>query len=394
MEERGSKNVRDVILPCQGGRHRVRLGIGLRFWRSARCPRCRSAVDPTRILRTLRWWANLLRPASAAWTHKAVWLAAASYLALAVSAALLLWTLSDRWWPVTVLLFGPRWTLLLPLVLLIPTALIWDRSLVAPLVLAGVVILGPVMGFRTGWRTLLPRGEAVEDLRVVSFNAAGGGSLHLPPPELLARWNGDIVAIQECGQVLAEGLRQVPGWQVDSQSRICLASRFPIKEAHKMDREAPEFAGGSGLVITYRLDVHGVPVHVTNVHLETPRAGFELIRSGRLAAGIPKTREKSLLRDVELRRARLWVERFDGPHIVLGDFNTPPESRSYRKAWGDWQNAFSLTGRGLGGTRLNGWIRARIDHIVSDHHWTVIRSWLGEDLGSDHLPILAVVRLR
>jgi vancomycin resistance protein VanJ len=161
-----------------------------------------------------------------------------------------------------------------------------------------------------------------------------------------------------------------------------------------MDRESLEFAGGSGLVITYRLDVRGVPVHVTNVHLETPRAGFELIRSGRLAAGIPKTREKSLLRDVELRRARLWVDRFDGPHIVLGDFNTPPESRSYRKAWGDWSNAFSLTGRGLGGTRLNGWIRARIDHVLASRHWTVIRSWLDEDLGSDHLPILASLRLR
>jgi vancomycin resistance protein VanJ len=163
----------------------------------------------------------------------AVWLAAAAYLALAVSAALLLWTLSDRWWPVTVLLFGPRWTLLLPLVVLAPSALVWDRSLLVPLALAALVILGPVMGFRTGWRTLLPRGEEVEDLRVVSFNAAGGGSLHLPPPELLARWKGDIVAFQECGKALAEGLRRVPGWEVDSRSGLCLASRFPIMEAHQ-----------------------------------------------------------------------------------------------------------------------------------------------------------------
>jgi vancomycin resistance protein VanJ len=385
---------RDVIVPCRGGGHRVRLGKGLRFWRAARCPRCRSPVDPTRLRRATRWWANLLRPASAAWTRRAAWLGAVAYLAFALGSAVLLWSLSDRWWPATVLLFGPRWTLLLPLALLIPTALLWDRPLLAPLVLAGLLILGPVMGLRTGWRTLLPGGEGDGAIRLVSFNAQGGGSLSLSPPELLAGWMADIVGIQECGPSLAEGLRRVPGWEIHARTGLCLASRFPIEEVRQMDREALEFAGGSGLVTTYRLDVRGETVHVTNLHLETPRAGFELLRSGRLAEGIPKTREKSFLRDVELRRARLWVDRFQGPHIVLGDFNTAPESRSYRRSWGDWQNAFSITGRGLGGTRLNGWIRVRIDHVVTDGHWAVMGSWLGEDLGSDHLPLLAEVRIR
>jgi vancomycin resistance protein VanJ len=321
-------------------------------------------------------------------------LGTASYVALAIGAAVLLWTLSDRWWAVTVLLFGPRWVLLLPLAVLIPSALTWDRPLVMPLALAGLVVLGPVMGFRTGWRTLLSPEESDRDIRVVSFNAQSGENLFLSPPDLLAEWEADIVAFQECGRTLAEGLRELEGWYVDVRSRLCLASRFPLAEVHEMDRETLEFAGGSGIVATYRLRLDAADVHVTNLHLETPRAGFELIRAGRLAAGIPKTREKSLLRDVELRRARVWVDRFDGPHLVLGDFNTPPESLSYRKAWGDWRNAFSLTGRGLGGTRLNGWIRARIDHIVTDQHWTPTRSWLGKEVGSDHLPILAVVRLR
>jgi len=385
---------RDVIVACEDGRHRVRLAGGLRFWRSARCPRCWAPVDPARVRRTLRWWGNLLKPASPAFTHTAVWLAAWASVGLAVGAAFLLWGFSDGWWPATVLLFGPRWTLLLPVALVIPAALIWDRPLLGLLTVAALVILGPVMGFRTGWRPLLPRGEGSPEIRVVSFNAAGGSSLYQPLPQLMARWRGDVVAFQECGPALRDGLRQLSGWEVDTRGGLCLASRFPIADVRQMDREALEFAGGSGLVATYRLDVHGIAVHVTNVHLETPRAGFELIRAGRLASGIPKTREKSFLREVELRQARLWVDGFPGPHLVLGDFNTPPESRSYRKSWGDWHNAFSRTGRGLGGTRLNGWIRARIDHILASDHWSVVHSSLGQDVGSDHLPILATLRLR
>ena len=173
-----------------------------------------------------------------------------------------------------------------------------------------------------------------------------------------------------------------------------MVSRFEIAEVLEMDRDALEFAGGSGMVVTYSLDPSGSPFHVTNIHLETPRAGFELIRAGRVVEGISKTREKSLLREVELRRARAWMDRFQGPHLVVGDFNTAPESRAYRASWQDWQNAFSRLGRGFGGTRLNGWIRVRIDHILADTLWVVTRSWLGQETGSDHLPMMAEVRRR
>jgi len=132
-------------------------------------------------------------------------------------------------------------------------------------------------------------------------------------------------------------------------------------------------------------------VLLTNVHLETPRAGLEQIRAGQLEEGASKLEEKSSLREIELRRARRWVDQFSGPQIVTGDFNTPPESPIYRDAWSDWQNAFSLTGRGFGGTRMNGWIRARIDHVLANEDWKVVRSWVARDVGSDHRPISIVL---
>jgi endonuclease/exonuclease/phosphatase (EEP) superfamily protein YafD len=263
------------------------------------------------------------------------------------------------------------------------------------MVLSGLILVGPVMGFQTGWRSILTGRGAGEELRIVTLNARGGNALVWSAANLLGDWQVDVAAFQECGGALADGLRHLPGWHVDVRSGLCLASRFEILGTREMDREALLAAGGAGKVATHELDLgNGSSFLLTNLHLETPRAGFELIRVGRLTRGIQLVREKSFLRTIELRQARFWTEGFLGPHIVVGDFNTPAESRSYREAWGEWQNAFSKAGSGFGGTRLNGWIRVRIDHILANDHWEVLDAWLEEDVGSDHLPTGARLRLR
>jgi len=388
-----NKNPRDIVVPCTGGRHPVRLARGRRFWLAARCPVCRAPVDPNRTRRVLRWFTRLGRPASADWLHQVVWWGSLSFLLLTIVALGLLWGLSDRWWPATILLFGPRWVLLLPLSVLLPLALFTDRPLIPPLGLAGLIVIGPVMGFQIGW-SLLSVERQDRDIQVVSFNTGGRSTLARSPATLVADWGADVTAFQECERRLRAAFRQLSEWHVDTRSGLCLVSRFEILEVTEMEREALESAGGSGVVVTYKLDVDGTPLYLTNLHLETPRAGFELIRAGQLRDGIPKVREKSFLRGIELRRARIWADGFDGPHIVLGDFNTPPESRLYRQAWAGWQNTFSLAGSGLGGTRLNGWIRVRIDHILANEEWKVIEAWVEEDVGSDHLPIVARLRRR
>ena len=342
----------------------------------------------------MRWLLNLGRPLSRAWYHRGVCWGSLGYLALVLLTALLLWGLSDRWWPATTLLFGPRWVLLLPLALLTAAALVWDRALLMPLSLATLVILGPVMGLRTGWRGLFVEEDPDQDIRVVSFNARGGGNLIRTPINLLTDWDADIAAFQECREDLRQGLQELEGWHTHSVAGLCLVSRLEIREMQEMNREDFEYAGGSGLVATYRFALGERPFYLTNLHLETPRAGFELLRSGQVREGAWVTQQRSFLRGAEMRRARMWVNGFVGPHLVVGDFNTPPESLNYRSAWSDWQNAFSSVGRGLGGTRLNGWIRVRIDHIVANQEWEVVDSRLGQDVGSDHLPMIATLRLR
>jgi len=385
---------RDIIVPCEGGGHNVRLGRGFRFWKRARCRICQSPVDPKRTRRVLRWFTNFAWPAKHTLVYRGIWLATVGYLAFAIVTAACLWGLSDRWWLATVLLFGPRWVLLLPLAVLAFAVLILDRYLLPLSAVAGLIILGPVMGYHTGLGSLSVLEDPSQDIRFVSFNAEGGEKLFTNPLNLLTEWDAHVIAVQECGRVLWRELREVPGWNVDTSAGLCLATRFDIVEIQEMDREALEFAGGAGTVVTYTLNAGDFSFYLTNLHLESPREGLGLISVGRLGKGIPEIREKSLLRAVELSRARRWVDQYQGPHVVVGDFNTPQESRSYRESWSDWQNAFSEVGRGIGGTRLVGWIRPRIDHVVANHDWTVVNAWIEPDAGSDHLPTAASLRLK
>jgi endonuclease/exonuclease/phosphatase (EEP) superfamily protein YafD len=214
---------------------------------------------------------------------------------------------------------------------------------------------------------------------------------------MLREWRADVAAFQECTGTLRSELRALTpdhGWHTDARASLCIASRHPIVDAQQMDREDFVFAGGSGLVVTWTLAVGSTDtVHVTNLHLETPRAGLASIRRGRLREGSARTNETSFLRSLELDRARRWAFAFNGPHLVLGDFNTPVESRAYQRAWGDWRNAYSRAGLGLGGTRMNGWIRARIDHVLANDAWRIVHASPERDLGSDHLPMRAVLLL-
>lgn len=328
---------------------------------------------------------------------RALAIAVSSYLVIALALWLLLWNLGDRWWPATVLLFSGRWIFLTPLVLLLPAALVFRRTLVAPLILAAAIIIGPVMGFHLGLARLLPRAPG-EHMRVVSLNADEGSSIAPQLPILILQWDADIVAIQECGQTLTEATRQMPDWHHNVVNGTCLLSRYPITKVDVMDRSALERVkqdelagiGGAGYVARYTIATPRGDISFTNLHLETPRKGLETLGD----FNVWRLRLNTHLRDVESDLARRSVNRGRGPTLVVGDFNTPVESRIFQEHWGDLTDAFSQVGFGLGMTKYNGWIRVRIDHVLSSPEWQVDRAFVGADVGSDHRPLIVDLSLR
>lgn len=380
----------DVVVSCSSGQHKVRLSAK-RFWASARCPKCTTRVDPTRVRRVIALITGLYRVSGKTSLERAAVWGVWGYLVLIVLVWAGLWRWGDVWGPMTVLLFGPRWVLFVPIVGLAVAVVRPRPKLLVALGVAAAIVVGPVMGFNVGWRRWLEGDVAGTAIRVVTYNVAGGADLNTSLPWIIERTRADILGFQECGGTLADGVRDLPeiAWYTSTQDHLCLVSRYPVLSTRQLDRENFRVAGGSGIVIEYTIDLGTRQLTLTNLHLETPREGLAPVREGNVTEGFGRLESKSIIRDIESSQARRLVDDGEGAIVVIGDFNLPVESVIYRRHWGGMRNAFSRVGFGFGFTRLAGWIRARIDHILAGDGIQIVRAFVGPDFGSDHRPMIA-----
>jgi vancomycin resistance protein VanJ len=379
----------------------------------ARMPRVRTP--------RLRWpvvdvseWSS--RRAVTRWTFRAAVVWSVAMLATWIA----LFTSSEFWLPATLLAYGPRWVVLLPLAVLLPMALVFARTSVTLLVVGAIVAIMPIMGFRVavplaGFSP--PASPGVDRIRVLSLNAQGGAVVKLRLAGILERYAPSIVAMQECGDELAAVAAQQRGWYTARYEGLCTMSRWPIEFADTMPRAA--FArvsqlgyGGTGIVIRYGIAHPAGAFQFVNLHLETARKGLESLlgNEGLIpdnATGVPSPEEEqrasgagedrvalnARIRESEAERASVWSARKmdEVPIIIAGDFNMPVESSIYRRYWSGLTNAFDRKGLGFGFSKHEGTLlRLRIDHVLSAPKWFGVRgAWVGDDVGSDHRPMIA-----
>ncbi len=368
----------------------------------------------------LLWWFQRALDAMSSprplrrWTARAGW----AWSIMVVVTWLLLITTSESFLPATLLAYGPRYVLLAPFVLLLPAAVVFARSALAPLTIALLMVLGPIMGGRVSLKTMgrtYPDRPPAGAMRVISFNARGGLVASVSLRDFVARTQPDIIAMQECGEALWDTLQAMPGWHRTRYANLCTASRWPIASLDTMPRADFERVsqygfGGTGLVLRHVLTSPRGPLVFVNLHLETARKGLESFvgaegfipdrpgAAGKDAAvpagGATRGFEmNAVVRDRESERAAGWSVKGDlsVPSLIAGDFNLPVESAIFRRHWGDFVDAFDASGTGFGWTKREGaLLRVRIDHILGTAvSPRPIGAWVGPALGSDHLPVIA-----
>jgi endonuclease/exonuclease/phosphatase family metal-dependent hydrolase len=209
------------------------------------------------------------------------------------------------------------------------------------------------------------------------------GRLHEAVPGLAP----DVLCVEECS---GEEFRRLwPPENVFVERGLCLASRYPFHDPTLLYDQA---LGGNGVVARFDVDAPRGRFRLVIVHLETPRDGLDEFRHRGWKAA-PTLEAQSAVRQREAEAVRAWMGRA-GPTIVAGDFNTPDESRIFASAWDGLENAFSVAGWGFGYTKRTRLIRVRIDHVLATEHFDVAASFVGPDIGSDHLPVIADLRWR
>lgn len=306
---------------------------------------------------------------------------------------LVYWTVlmwwGDKWWPGTLLLYGPRWPVAAPLVMLMMLAGQWSRRAWLPCVIAGLMLVFPLTGFNIPFGTLL--GSASEEhgkLRIVSFNANMGKIKMAVWEDFLKKSEPDIVVCQEwpLGSTRPEIWSQ--GWHVQEHlGNLLVVSRWPIVKTELLRENELNIRGYVGW---YEINTPFGPLCLADLHLPTPRGEGELEEA--LHGKWHKFGEIDLLSERRLHASRYvkeWLAKYPGPMILVGDFNLPCDSTIYGDVWNRYHDAFNEAGWGWGNTKWTHWYGMRIDHILHEKAWSCTKCWVGPQIGSDHLPLVA-----
>jgi vancomycin resistance protein VanJ len=277
----------------------------------------------------------------------------------------------------------------LPLLLLVPLALMW-RSLVVRLAVGLVVAL---FLFVFGWRFLPPQHRAdTANLRVVSFNQLYGNRDFDGLASLLRELDADVVAIQEFSEPFEEQafeqLSDVYPYQSGfaSEHRLGVLSKFPLEQVEIVEGE---FAQQMFVVVGEQRFT------LFNVHLDSP------ILKRICEDGSCRFVFDSVQRNHEYPQLLALLQSVDGPFLALGDFNTNDSEPWYERLQAEFVDVFAEANWGFGFTFPNdassrwGWLPfplIRLDYVWGSQDVVPVNAQIDCSLRrSDHCMMIADV---
>jgi endonuclease/exonuclease/phosphatase (EEP) superfamily protein YafD len=215
-------------------------------------------------------------------------------------------------------------------------------------------------------------------LRVLQLNVHTSNQDKASTLGLIRQQQPDLIALEEVDDKWIQGLAALDKdypYQVKEIRRdnfgIALFSRLPL------DATAVQWPGDTGVpTLAATVQLHNNPVRVWVTHPTRPDTPYT-----------------ARLRDTQLQALALLMDKEPGPVVLAGDLNATPWSPIYadllqvgrldnpsERFWstGTWP-AFLPVGR------------IWIDHVLAGHGAAVVSREVLEDVGSDHLGVLAVV---
>jgi endonuclease/exonuclease/phosphatase (EEP) superfamily protein YafD len=292
-----------------------------------------------------------------------------------------------------VLLYLPRASLALPLLVTVPLILISGSfHLIVTQFLCLWLILFPLMGLKPPSR---PQAIGQEpSIRVLSYNVwfANRGVDAIRAE--VERAQAQIVLFQAVSTRAYAVLEGEPfaHWHTLRFGRLAIASRFPIAE-HQL------FEDASGMPFArFTLETPLGTIDLYSVHTISPRGALNHFRMFRQWVPSESARfDASLntqLREQQIRHLVEVAHKSKHPVLIAGDINLPVLSRLEREHFRDFRDAFNEVGSGFGYTfptnaPIGPWMR--IDRIFAGPGLRFLRFFVGGGEGSDHCPVIADV---
>ena len=326
------------------------------------------------------------------WLRRGITIGARLYLPEVLLVWLVLFVAGDRWYFATLMLFGPRWLYAAPLAVLVPAAAWFQRRLLWPLAVSALVAIGPLMGLCLPWGRC--GSVAGPSLRVLTCNVKGHCRDNAVLNVLIRETAPDLVALQGCWHSVK--VNWPTGWQVRQEGEVLVASRYPLRDAEPAPFVKDHGRRSRTDLMHCVVEAPFAEFHFAALHLPSIHEGIsEVLDRSTL---IRPSRSNSMAVSIAVRRrasedVSRWISGFSEAVIVAGDLNMPTDSTIYRACWDQLSNAFSNSGFGFGYTEwptIRDWrFGIRIDHVLSGPAWRPRRCWVGPDVGSDHLPLIA-----
>ena len=322
-----------------------------------------------------------------------------TFLNLVYLLLLLVLTLSNAegpegWWLGSLNLYLPQWLWALPAVLILPLTLGFARKWVWVPLAALLWVLGPLMGFCWHWGmptspNTPPPPAAGLRLRVMTYNVKGGRHDGAAIVRDIQSFHPDLIQFQDSEDILRGPVgAALAGWNVRVSGQYVVASLSPISELEPRDIS---YAGGPPHhCVRYTLHLGETQVAVYDVHLLSPRLGLISVRH-RQIGGIVGNTEARLQEAAHLAE---YVQGETGPTLVTGDLNAPVQAIVCRGLFAaGLRDAFLESGYGYGYSYgaftpvKHSYVR--IDHILASRQWQFSNCWVGNDIGSEHCPVIA-----
>jgi endonuclease/exonuclease/phosphatase (EEP) superfamily protein YafD len=308
-------------------------------------------------------------------------------LVLAVTLVTCLAAFADRLWLGDLFSFS-RPQLALAVLFLLCVAIFLRRWLAA-------VALGAILAVNASPLVVFdaPRAASAEttNLRMVSANLLYDNETPSRFGEILAGLSPDIVITQEARFDWPDVLRSLPGFpylagpEVLSWSSNLVLSRYPLRARLVPDMPASGGRLGGGKALRVESDVPGrtQPLVIYAIHAPTPRTfdGWQARN-----------------RYLDTLAERIAAEPEGTAVLLAGDWNTPVWSPAFsrtlflsgllateRSVWPSATRLFASFGGFAFGTS--------IDHVAVSRGIAVAGLSVGPDFGSDHLPVVADLKL-